>query len=260
MTILSVQADGISASWTKALAASLPASVRLVDTGGDVVLLGGQGDWHARLLAAMQAGQKRFIVMDPQAGAAGQLGEVAAMAQAIGAQVTLCETHADNPAVAPFRAGLAGTYSTVTITGQGEAAIADLVLQQLRLARAAGFAPAAIVHAAADAGQAIATLEATFGDASVLLRLNAVQSRAGGAHHRLLAHGRTESACLQVWSDPPARPATAFHISGDCTTGQPTIYESAHRAVLRSLAAPGGEELQQWDHDAGLAMAIVAHV
>jgi hypothetical protein len=256
MSILSVQSDGVSPAWAKALAASLPASVRLVETGGDVVLLSGQGDWPARLLAAMQGGQRRFILIDPQAGAAGQLGEV----MATGADITLCEIHADNPAVTPFRAGLAGACSTVTITGQGEAPIADLVLQQLRLARATGFAPKAIVHAAADAGQALATLEATYGEASVLLRLNAVQSRAGSGHHRLLTHGRTESACLQVWSDPAARPANAFHIAGDSTTGQPTIYESAHRAVLRAFAPPGGEALREWDHDAHLAIIIAAQV
>lgn len=191
------------------------------------------------------------------------MDDTIAMADRIGARIALSETHADNPAVAPFRAGLDGIYTAATITGQGEAVMGDLVLQQLRLARAAGFAPDAVQHAAADTQRALATVRARHGEESALLRLTAVYSRAGKAHHRLMLHGRTESASLHLWSDPAARPANGFHISEDRTTEQPTIYESAHRAVLRSALAlsdeaSGGAILRQWDHDACLAMAIAA--
>ncbi|NOW45326.1 hypothetical protein FHW96_001481 [Novosphingobium sp. SG751A] len=261
MTSVKLECDGMAGVWERALAASLPASVQWAERDGDVVLIGRQDGWAARLRARMEAGQRRFIVIDPQVGAAGQLSDTIAMAERIGAHIVLCETHADNPAVAPFRVGLNGTYAAATITGQGEAPMGDLVLQQLRLARAAGFAPDAVLHAAADARRALATVQAHYGEDSALLRLTAVYSRAGEAHHRLMLHGRTESASLHLWSDPLARPGQAFHICEQQTTEQPTIYESAHRAALRRLSAasdpvPAGAVLRQWDHDACLAMVI----
>jgi Rod binding domain-containing protein len=261
MTGLSLECHGVSAGWAKALAASLPASVRLVEHGGELALIGGQGAWPDRLLGRMQAGQRRFILCDPGVGAAGQLDAVLSEAQRSAASIALCETHADNPAIAPFRAQLKGQYSAVTITGQGEAGIADLLLQQLRLARAAGFAPQAILHRTANTLQAVATLKASHGKEEVVLRLTAAVGRAGGAYHRLLAHGRVESACVQVWSEPAARPAHAFHIAEDSTMAQPTLYESAHRAILRAMAqapadAGGAEALRQWHVDAKQALTM----
>lgn len=264
MTGFAVEIDGFCPLRARSLAASRPASVRLVEQGGEVVLMGGRADWPERLLARIRAGQKRFVLSDPQACAAGQLADLIGEAEISHVQIRLCETHADNPAVAPFRSGLTGHFSAVTITGQGEEPIADMLMQQLRLARAAGFEPQSVVHGAAGAAQAIATLEATFGEDPVFLRLTVARSRAGGAWHRLLAHGRVDSAGLHVWSDPDARPATAFHLAGENTTGLPSIYESAHRAILRFAIAmpvtlPTGEALRQWDHDATMALAIAAN-
>lgn len=260
MTLLTLQNDGVDLSWAMALAASLPASLRLVDQGGDMVLVSGRGDWPARLLALIEAAHRRLIVIDPQACAIGQ--DTIARIESTGARIMLCETHADNPAVAQFRADATGDYAAATITGQGAAAIANLVLQQLRLARGAGFAPGMIVHAVGDEDCAVATVQADFGDGQVPLRLTAARTRTGG-HHRLLTHGRMASSGLQVWTDPASRPATAFHISADRTIEQPTIYESAHRASLRLVLASsdaflGNGGLQAWAHDASLAMTIAS--
>jgi hypothetical protein len=183
--------------------------------------------------------------------------------QSTGAEVVICETHANNPAVAQFAADLSGDFVAATITGQGAAPLADMVLQQIRMARAAGLVSRSIVHAGAQGPMAIATLQATWGDVPLLLRLTAVCTQAGAAHHRLLAHGRVDSACLQVWSDPAPRPALASHITPASTTNQPTVYEGAHRATLRGLVAgdatpPGGQGLREWMEDAELALGILA--
>lgn len=256
MNRLNIAVDGLAPLRAAALAASLPASVRM--GGGDALLLDGADDWPERLSRAIAQGARRIILIDPVP--ARGLDGVIAQVEAADASVILCENHADNPAVAPFGAGLTGPFAAITITGQGMAPLADMILAQLRLVRALGIAVGDLFDAAGGVDHALATLQARHGGQDLLLRLNVAQSGAGLAHHRLMAHGVADSACIEIGSEAHARPATAFHITADAAEHQATIYEGALRAALRRAVAgdwPGDAlALRDWAGDADLALAI----
>ena len=258
MSRLDFSIDGFDPCRAAALAASLPASVRMVE--GDALLLDGAGDWPERLTQVMALGARRVILVDPAVVSVEEA--LIAQVEQAGVSVMLCETHADNPAVAPFSAKLAGPLSAVTITGQGMAPLADMILAQMRLARAVGIEVGDLCDATARGDHALAILQATYGGEGLLLRLNVARSAVGMAHHRLMAHGAAHGACIEIGSATHARPATAFQIGADEAVHQATIYESALRTTLRRAAAGDWPEdaqaLRAWALAAQLALAIAA--
>jgi hypothetical protein len=73
MSVLSLQYEGVGSAWIKGLAASLPASVRLVDQGGDWLLVGGQGLGDVPV-PGVAIGARRVLLVDPQLSGMAQLG------------------------------------------------------------------------------------------------------------------------------------------------------------------------------------------
>ncbi|MDF0544302.1 hypothetical protein PX699_18275 [Sphingobium sp. H39-3-25] len=262
MTLVNLHIDSNRNSWANALTSSLPVSVQQVtDDAGDFVLVDGEADWPERLSAWMKQGNRHFLVIDPVIPRLEALDEAIAIGRETSSYIAISETHADNPAVAPFRDVLSTPYSTVTVTGMGTAGVADLILQQLRLARRIGLGGYSIVHAFAAQDSAIATLDAVLNDTPALLRLTVTMSEAGHAHHRLMAQAPTESACLRVEGTDTARPAHAFRVTADAQFTLPTLYEHAHRAALRAIAdtSVGLEtrsDLADWKEDAVLSLAL----
>jgi hypothetical protein len=260
MTAIAIQIDSRNFGWASALAASLPVSLTRSDDPAGIILLDGASDWADRLAGRMKAGHRRFLVVDPAIPPEAALDRTIALAAETGADVMISETHGDNPAVESFRKLLAGPHSVVTITGIGMIGLAELVLQQLRLARRLGLESVGIVQVLASEGSLIATLDAWCGGAPLLLRLTLTQSSAIPACHRLTAHAPTETAFIELASEPDARPATAYRANLEGGLELPTIYESAHRAALKLLAGQGLAAsrgvLAGWKEDAMLATAI----
>ncbi|RVU05714.1 hypothetical protein EOE18_06915 [Novosphingobium umbonatum] len=251
-----VAGNGLSASFMASLVASLPVS--LAQGEGDVVLLQGAGDWPARLMTTLAQGAKRIILLDP--APVPELGPVIEQVEAAGALLLLCETHSDNPAVAPFAAGLQPVFSTVTVEAQGEDDLASLLLAQIRVARGMGMTMGELLNATAGQDQALAMLAARLRGQEVLLRLGAVRCRAGLARLRWMAHGPTDSACLELDSSGKPRPVVAWHVNGDGMRNMPSLYENALRSILRKAVAGAWpadtQALRDWASDAALALAI----
>jgi hypothetical protein len=259
MSPMMISAENMDHLQFASLAASLPVSVQAGE--GDVLLLKGAGDWPQALLAALQRGKRRILLVDPQPVTG--LAPVIAQVEAAGASILLCETYADHPAVAPFAAGLGlSSYTAVTLHGQGQEALAMLLLAQLRLARKLGVAAGALVDATVGRCQVLATLEAQLGCGDGLLRLSVVRSGAVAGHLRVMALGLVHSACIELDGSGRPRPASAWHLDADGLHQQPSLYESAQRSVLRKATAGGWSQdvqpLRDWAEDAALALSMLA--
>jgi hypothetical protein len=262
MTQIALQIDSSSMAWAEALAASLPVSVKHAGEAGDLILVHDRPDWPERLLTAMDRGYRRFLLIDPVIPSESALDPVITQARNCRAGIVISETHADNPAVLPFGESLSGPFSVVTVTGIGTDELANLALQQLRLARRIGLDQFAVIHAVAATNSLVATLSAVFGGEDLLLRLSIARSDCEPGHHRLMAHGLSESACVEIASAPTAQPARAFRVTTDGALDLPTFYESAHRAALRAIAGDFGAaaargDLGEWKRDADLAVSLV---
>jgi hypothetical protein len=259
MTPMLIAGEGLDAKAIASLVASLPVSLKQGE--GDVLLLHGEGDWPQGLSSALERGQRRIILIDPAPRL--DLAAVIEQAEATGAAILLCETHSDHPALAPFAAALSPVYSTITIEAQGEGALASLLLAQLRVARAVGVQMGGLLEADAGRVQALVTFAAQLGGEDVLLRLGAVQSAAGLAQIRLMAHGVTHSACLELDGSGRPRPAMAWHLAPEGLAQMPSLYENALRSVLRKAVAGAWpkdvQPLRDWADDAALAISIAAH-
>ncbi len=243
----------------RTLAASLPASVKLVETAGEIALVDGQGNWPEHVAGWIGKGVRRVLVLDPDIAGADTLAPVLALAAGQDAQVSISETHADNPATPQVRGWLDDRFGIHTITGHSCDPLAGLILQQLRIARATGLQGLAIDHAVVSADAAVAVLSGALDDTPISLRLTATRSAVPGAHHAWMAHAPDASASLTVFSGPAARPAQALHMTTEGGHCPPTIYEHAHRASLRAMLTGAGgdaERVARWLDDAALARAI----
>jgi len=259
-TPLKLALDSERPEWARALVASLPASLRLAPAeGADFGLVDAGAAWPLRAEAMVACGIKRVLVVEPTMADPDAVQRLSEVANERGAMIRFGEGFAGNPALTGFRSWLTEDIVLLTATGHGEADVASLLLQQLRLARAAIFSAERVEDAVITTGAAIVTLAGDLDGRPGILRMNVCRTEAVAAQHRLLAHGPVVTASLTVHDGWNAREAEAAFADSDGLQVRPSIYESAHRAALRALLdeqAQAGEDLQLWAKDAAFVRAL----
>jgi hypothetical protein len=257
---LTVALDTERREWAAALVASLPASLRLTQAqSADIGLVDGAGDWPLRAQALAAGGVRRILVIEPAMADPATVQQLAAFARERGVEVHLGEGFAGNPALAGFRDWLAGEFNLLTLCGHGDGDVAGLLLQQLRVARAIGFSSVKTENAVVMADAAVVTLAGELGGRPMTLRMNVSRTGAASAQHRLAAYGPGAAASLTLHDGWIARPAEAILFGSDGLRGQPSIYETGHRAALRALLAERAQtddDIPHWERDAAFAQAL----
>ena len=230
------------------LAASLTQSCRFADDPAQarIVLVDGSGDWVADVQAALVSQPDHILLLDPSFADVPAVEALASRLAAGKTRLTISETAATNPAVAPWQDTFTDDIANITFDASGPQPVNRLLLDQLRLARTLGFAVDAIVDWQANDRAAMVTAHPAGGeDAQPLLRLAARTANRSHALHRIDAYiaGGICSLSLPLAGD--ARPAHASIMNADGERILPTIYEHAHRRSLRAIlsGSPPGATL-----------------
>ncbi len=236
---ITVVADAAIAAHVHPLVASLPRSFAFGGADAQVAVVDGADPrgWDRAAGAALDAGAETVAVLDPAPIPADRAAAVD------GGRVLLSETFAGHPAVARLveRAGAQlSAAGSASLLGVGTAAVREQLLEQLRLLRAIGYREVRVrdVQLASSSGLISAT--ARYGDAEQLLRLQIARSSVAPARLELRAIGATAVVALELPCSTTARPARAEVVDADGALRLPDVYETAHRAAWRALAA-GGE-------------------
>lgn len=239
-TPLIVSAQGEMDAQTRALSATLPRSLQY-DEGArlpDILVLDGAGHWAANASAAIDAGIRRMMVIDPLPCAPDVLARLDEQLQSTGSVVALSETFADNPAVAPFNEALGDAASVFTFSGVAPEGTARMIFAQFRLARALGIAAIDMIDAQSRDHSVILTATGMRAGTMVTIRASFAPTMAVAPRLTVKAYAPDSLAGMTLFSGAIARPAETSISSPAREIGLPTIYETAHRHNLRRLLDP----------------------
>jgi hypothetical protein len=223
--------------WARSLISSLPRTVhRANNSSGDIVLVDGVSPWADTLLSLVLDGRQRILLMDPCEDTPATILAIVDAATRKGAQIAISEIGADNPIVPMFRPWLDGGFATMTLQGWGIASPRAQILTHLRILRAIGVQALRLSDLRARPGAALAGVTGRLADESVLVRLAAVTTEATSPRFLLVAHSGQAAARLDILLGADAGASEATLTTRDTLVQLPTIYESAHRQVLRAFA------------------------
>lgn len=256
---LSVLSD--EAGWGRSLVASLPRSLRRVDSSdADISLIDGRGDWVARARARLNPGCHAVLLIDPDFADASAIAELAQDVEQCGACCIVSEQFAGHPGVAGYRDWLTQDFGTITLESVSPNTPKATVFAQLRLLRACGLAVTAFDTVTRNSVTCLIEADVLSGERRVHIRLSATQSSAGKARHRMTAYASASMARLELAQGGEAQPATASLFSAEGVQILPSIHESAHRHHLRALLAgersDGAEALRALARDMTLATSL----
>ena len=120
--LLPVRIDSDTPEWTRALVASLPASLRLAKDGEARVALVTGANWPDRAILAIEAGVDRVQVIEPILADVLAVERLATVVRRTAATLRISEGFAGNAAMSTVRKWLAsGALVNLTITGYGNA-------------------------------------------------------------------------------------------------------------------------------------------
>ncbi|WP_340318080.1 hypothetical protein [Rhizorhabdus argentea] len=245
------------------LAASLPHSFRLgrqrADNAAAVWLAGGAGSWASRAAQRVRDEAGWTVVIDPGPDEPDHILALADQVGEAGARIALSEPFAGNPILPHFKEQLPPAIRVCNMHARTEGSLVHAVFAQLRLARILGFRDLAVRDVCAVPGGAMLTLSGEFDNAEMTLRALASTSDALSARLDVKARGADAAAELTLFGTGTARPAIAFVVDEKGRQQLPTIYETAHRSVLRGLptrALMTADDLSELAADIALVRAL----
>lgn len=204
-----------------------------------VHLISGRPGWATRAQTLMhdRSGLRAIVVIDPGVCPAQEADQLATTSRSTGVLIHLSETFAGNPVLEESRR--AGLFSRDRVSGVYLSGVSrdenprGLLLTHLRVLRSLGICDLT-ARAAHHRGKGL-TYTAGWGDALVLGL--ATSARSLPTSVRVVAVGADSTTQVQLPSAATARPA---EVRVNTATGGwclPTIYQTAHRAVLGRLHA-----------------------
>ena len=231
-----IHAEAAVEAIARGLLASLPLSwTRAADPDeADAVAIAGDTGWAAHAASLIHGGVRRVVVTDPRQDDPAAVRALAHLVASERAVVLLSEPYAGNPGLTDLPARLAD-HQTVAIEALGPRSAADLLFDQLRLARALGIADLALDYLAIDDRSASAVLRGRQAADPVHLRLLAASTRAGVPQLIVRAYGMASILTATVFDATTSRPTTISGSTADAGSVEPTRYENAHRATWRAL-------------------------
>jgi hypothetical protein len=238
------------------LIASFQRSARPAQGKPDIMLLSGARGWTDRARECVDQGLKRILVVEPAAEEPAQVRALDKICANGGATVLLSEGYAHNPAVPGFAQWLNAGRDLVMLHGTGPEPVSDLLLMQVRLLRAIGVVNLVAHDCVSTSESILLSGVGEIGAHPHEVRIMATQTR-GSGRMSIRVDAPLSAARLELGDGWTARPAIASIATADGLTTLPTIYESAHRARLRTLVsgvAPGdAQSLIQFASDVEFA-------
>jgi len=220
------------------LAATLPLSYRPAasqDEGRSAVeFFAGDQPWATRV-AESSSDKSWIVVVDPGLDDADAISSLADKVEAGSARIAFSESYAGDPAVELLRGQIAFAVTSCKMHGVTSGSLAGAIFTQVRLARAIGLRSLAAKDVCAVDGGALVTFSARFGEGDVQFGALATISSAAAPRHVVKAYGAGDIASLTLFGSDTARPGEAAIIDATGERQLPTIYETAHRALLRGL-------------------------
>ncbi|MFV0253490.1 MAG: hypothetical protein ACK5H2_09160 [Beutenbergiaceae bacterium] len=244
----SLSATPATTTLARSLVASLPLSYRLVQGAADVAVIPGDAAWPAAATAAT-GHAATVVVIDPVA--------VSPPAADAAGQVVISETFAGNPAIAalpgiPVAAAAIATASSVTSLSTGRGTVRRQIFEQVRVLRALGLGEPTVMDSQLAAHSALITLSCVTSTGTILIRLQAAQTSAAPREHTFRWYGSDHVLSIRLPDSVTAQPASVQLLDPQAQTVLPTIYETAHRATLRSLGTRDRPDLTDFAHDVAL--------
>jgi hypothetical protein len=241
---LSVGGSPALAGLLTSLAATLPRSVRLIEEpggpGAAVQLLDGRQPWARQALECMKNGAQWTIVVDPGEEEPDRVHALADIIEEGGPVLAFSDPFTDNPALPHFREQLSKAVNSCNMQAWTTGGLREAVLVQLRLARAFDIHDLAVRDVCLVPRSCLLTLPGKRHDTAFSLRTLITSSTAMSPRHILRFHGSEAMASLTLFGAETARPAEAMIVNAHGELRLPTIYETAHRSVLRGLAGRAG--------------------
>ncbi|SER28710.1 hypothetical protein [Sphingobium sp. YR768] len=219
------------------LVPTLPLSYRpVLDVSGDrgdVHLAFGEGDWTEAVVAAAEAGACCVMVVNPAPCPPEQIDALIDQVEPASTRIFLSEAFACDPAVALLRARLPERATICDFAASCTMDIERAVFDQMRLARALAMPISTIVDSVETRSSALLTCRTPD---NTPIRLTVSPMVTDRQHrHRFRAFGADWAARLDLYGDQNARPAVASIIDAQGMTRIPTVYETAHRSMLRAI-------------------------
>lgn len=236
MSALTVRSDESArlAGDVDAVIASLPVSLAPATDSADLVALGGGDGWATRATAALEAGARGVLVVEPVAPLPAALAALGAVAG--GRPVILDRAFAGNPGLEAVRSAIADAGEHALLEARVLAPLGSdpdaVLLGQLALVRAVA-APVRSARLLARDEHGY-TIRGVLADGRGVL-LTAVLSDARPAAAQLRLLGATSAVEIDVPTPVAARPLRATLSTADGATLLPTRYETSHRANWRRL-------------------------
>jgi hypothetical protein len=260
--ILTLSAAQELAGLLDELVPTLPLSYRpardVSDDPGDVHLAFGEGDWTEAVAIAAEAGATCVMVVNPAPCPPERIVALIDRVQASSTRIFLSEAFASDPAVALLRARLTEKATVCNLAAAYMMGIERALFDQMRLARALAMPIGAIVDSIETRSSALVTGRTADG---TLIRLTVLPMVTDWEpRHRFRAYGANWAARLDLHGDHNARPAEASIIDANGMTLVPTIYETAHRAILRAIhggLAASHQDMRNFAADSLLAATLV---
>jgi hypothetical protein len=244
------------------LVPTLPLSYRpvpdVLGDRGDVHLAFGEGDWTEAVVAAAEAGAGCVMVVNPAPCPPEQIDALIDRVEPASTRIILSEAFASDPAVALLRARLPERATICNLAASYTMDIERALFDQMRLARALAMPVSTIVDSVDTRSSALMTCRTAD---NMPIRLSISPMVTDQEHrHRFCAYGADWAARLDLHGDQNARPAAASIIDATGMTLIPTVYETAHRSMLRAIhggLAASQQYLRNFAADSLLAVKLV---
>ncbi|MFY7835694.1 MAG: hypothetical protein ACOVQ0_05375 [Novosphingobium sp.] len=224
--------------WAQGLVASLPRSLRRVEqpAAARLVLVDGRDDWQQSVSALLADGAKQIALVEP--GMA-DLDAVAALPDAIeaaGADCTVLEALAGNPAIAGLRNILTHGFGELVLDGCNPQRLDAVLQRHIRLLRASGVTQLNLKAFAVTSSAFLIDGSAQMAGAQVRLRLTGAKGH-DAPYTSLIAHAADATARLVWCGGAEARPVEVSLADASGLRQLPALHEGGHRHGLRALLA-----------------------
>jgi hypothetical protein len=247
----------------RSLTATLPRSFHVVEgvesPSADVQLLDGRTPWARLARDCADSGAEWTIIVDPDEEEPDRILALADFMEEAGPAMTFSEPFTDNPTLPHFLTQLPEAISSCNMQAWTTGSIRKAALVQLRLARALGIRELALLDVCSTPHSNLLTFRGKRNDAAVSLRTLITASAAMSSRHIVRTYAADVMARLTLFDAETARPAEAAIVNEGGEVRLPTIYETAHRSVLRGLSGRAGmtaADLRDFAADVALVQSL----
>ncbi|MFM2370809.1 MAG: hypothetical protein RIS85_531 [Pseudomonadota bacterium] len=237
-TSLAVALFSSQEGWAQGLVASLPRSLRRVEraAAAQLVLVDGRDDWLQSMSALLAGGAKQIALVEPVMTDLDALAALPDAIEAAGADCTVLEALAGNPAIAGLRDILTHGFGELVLDGCDPQRLDAVLLRHIRLLRASGITQLHLETLAVSDGAFLIDGSAQMAGAEVRLRLTGAKGH-DAPYTRLTAHAADATARLVWRGGAEARPAEVSLADASGLRQLPMLHEGGHRHGLRALLA-----------------------